>query len=324
MTISSINGVLVRPGTAQSISVPNGTVKITVAGVITFVPNSNYNGVVSFPYVINDGNGGTATANEVITLTAVNDAPVVDNDTNTMLEDGTPATGDLTDAGDSDPDGTVLLVNTTPVSGPTNGTIVIRADGTYTYTPNANFNGTDVITIRVCDQGTPLPAICVNQTLTIRVNPVNDAPVVDNDTNVMLEDGTPATGDLTDTGDSDPDGTVLLVNTTPVSGPTNGTIVINADGTYTYTPNANFNGTDVITVEVCDQGIPLPAICVNQTLTINVNSVNDAPVAVADSYSVNEGGTLTKTDVTGVLINDSDAEGNTLTAILVSVYQTER
>ncbi|TDE41574.1 tandem-95 repeat protein, partial [Flavobacterium rhamnosiphilum] len=298
------------PGTAQIIAVTNGTVNITAAGAITFTPSLNYNGAVSFPYVINDGNGGTATANEEITVMAVNDNPVVDNDTNVMLEDGTPATGDLTDAGDTDPDGTTLLMNTTPVSGPSNGTIVINADGTYTYTPNANFNGTDVITVEVCDQGMPLPANCVNQTLTITVTPVNDAPVVDNDTNVMLEDGTPATGDLTDAGDSDPDGTTLLVNTTPVSGPTNGTIVINADGTYTYTPNANFNGMDVITVEVCDQGAPLPASCVNQTLTITVNPVNDAPVATLTNSTsiINDGtakgvSTLTGTDTDGTVVS---------------------
>jgi hypothetical protein len=68
--------------------------------------------------------------------------------TNTTTEDNPTVGGDLTDAGDSDPDGTPLVVTTTPVSGPTNGTIVINPDGTYVYTPNPNFNGTDVITIK--------------------------------------------------------------------------------------------------------------------------------------------------------------------------------
>ena len=87
-----------------------------------------------------------------------------------------------------------------------------------------------MITIEVCDQGTPLPAVCVNQTLTITVTPANDAPIVDNDINTIAEDTT-ATGDLTDAGDSDPDGTALVVNTTPISGPSNGSIIINTDRT---------------------------------------------------------------------------------------------
>ncbi|MFN9982763.1 MAG: Ig-like domain-containing protein, partial [bacterium] len=115
-----------------------------------------------------------------------------------------------------------LTANTTPVSGPSNGTIVINANGTYTYTPNANFNGTDTVVVSICDEGLPLPGICVNDTITITVTAVNDAPIVDNETITTNED-TPATGDLTDAGDSDPDGTPLTANTTPVSGPTNGT-----------------------------------------------------------------------------------------------------
>jgi gliding motility-associated-like protein len=240
-----------------------------------------------------------------ITVTPVNDAPIVDNDVNTTAEDTPTVGGDLTDAGDSDPDGSALVVTTTPVSGPTNGSIVINTDGTYVYTPNPNFNGVDVITVEVCDSGTPLPKRCVNQTLTITVTPVNDAPIVDNDVNTTTEDKPTVGGDLTDAGDSDPDGSALVVTTTPVSGPTNGTIVINADGTYVYTPNLNFNGTDVITVEVCDSGTPLPKMCVNQTLTITVTAVNDAPVANSDTAI-----TLSDTNViVSVSNNDTDIDG---------------
>ena len=307
LTIISINGTLLTPGIAQLITVANGIVNISAGGVITFQSTLNFNSAtpLSIPYVISDGNGGTATANQLITVTAVNDAPIADNDTNTTSEDTPTVGGDLTDAGDSDPDGTPLLVTTTPVSGPTNGTIEINADGTYVYTPNPNFNGTDVITIEVCDSGSPLPKSCVNQTLTITVTAVNDAPIVDNDTNTTSEDTPTVGGDLTDAGDSDPDGTPLLVTTTPVSGPTNGTIEINADGTYVYTPNPNFNGTDIITIEVCDSGSPLPKSCVNQTLTITVTAVNDLPVAKNDSAI-----TLSDTNVNvSVASNDSDIDG---------------
>ena len=312
LTITSINGTLLTPGTAQTIAVTNGTVNITVAGVITFTPAPNFNSAtkVTIPYVINDGNGGTATANELITVNAVNDAPIVDNDVNTTAEDTPTVGGDLTDAGDSDPDGTLLVVTTTPVSGPSNGSIVINTDGTYVYTPNPNFNGVDVITVEVCDSGTPLPKRVVNQTLTITVTAVNDAPIVDNDVNTTAEDTPTVGGDLTDSGDSDPDGTALVVTTTPVVGPTNGSIVINADGTYVYTPNPNFNGTDVITVEVCDSGTPLPKRCVNQTLTITVTPVNDAPIVDNDVNTTTEDKPTVGGDLTDA--GDSDPDGTAL------------
>jgi gliding motility-associated-like protein len=111
----------------------------------------------------------------------------------------------------------------------------------------------------------------VNDTIFITVSPVNDAPIVDDEV-ITTPEGTPVSGDLTDTGDSDPDGTPLTANTTPVSGPSNGTIVINTDGTYTYTPNPGFSGTDTIVVTICDGGLPLPGICVNDTIFVTVTS----------------------------------------------------
>ncbi|MFC4721881.1 Ig-like domain-containing protein, partial [Geojedonia litorea] len=86
LSIVSINGTNLTPGTAQSIAVTNGTVAIDAAGVITFTPAANYTGLVSFPYVITDGTA-TATANENITVNAVNDAPVAVDDAYTTDED---------------------------------------------------------------------------------------------------------------------------------------------------------------------------------------------------------------------------------------------
>jgi hypothetical protein len=69
------------------------------------------------------------------------------------------------------------------------------------YTPNPNFNfGTDVSLIQVCDLGTP-GVSCTNQTLTITVTAVNDAPIVDNDSNITTTEDNPNGGDLTDAGD---------------------------------------------------------------------------------------------------------------------------
>jgi gliding motility-associated-like protein len=301
------------PGQQTTITTSEGTwVLNTTTGNVTFTPVANYNGTATIPYTIEDNVGLISnTANIIVTVIPLNDGPVVDNDSNTISEDGGPATGDLTDVGDSDPDGTTLTVDTTPVSGPSNGTITINADGTYSYTPNAGFNGQDTIVVSVCDNGLPLPVICVNDTLIITVTPVNDEPIVDNDSNTISEDGGPATGDLTDAGDSDPDGTPLTVDTTPVSGPSNGTITINADGTYSYTPNAGFNGQDTIIVSVCDNGLPLPVICVNDTLIITVTPVNDEPVVDNDSNTITEDGGPATGDLTDA--GDSDPDGTPLT-----------
>ncbi|MFN6077231.1 MAG: cadherin-like domain-containing protein, partial [Fluviicola sp.] len=266
----------------------NGTIVINTDGTFTYTPNPNFNG--NDTVIVSVCDSGiplpAICVNDTIfiTVTPVNDAPIVDNEIITTPEE-TPVSGDLTNGGDSDPDGTPLVVTTTPVDGPNNGTIIINTDGTYTYTPNPNFNGNDTVIVSVCDSGTPLPAICVNDTIFITVTPVNDAPIVDNEI-ITTPEETPISGDLTNGGDSDPDGTPLVVTTTPVDGPNNGTIIINTDGTYTYTPNPNFNGNDTVIVSVCDSGTPLPAICVNDTIFITVTPVNDAPVVDNDFLSV--------------------------------------
>ncbi len=88
-----------------------------------------------------------------------------------------------------------------------------------------------------------------------------------------------------------------------VAGPANGTIVLNADGSFVYTPNANYNGTDSFTYKANDGSADSSAA----TVTISVAAVNDAPVATSDNYSTNEDGVL-GIAAPGVLSNDSDVE----------------
>ena len=111
--------------------------------------------------------------------------------------------------------------------------------------------------------------------------------------------------------DTDVDGdplTAVLVSTT-----SNGALTLNADGSFTYTPNANFNGTDTFTYRAND-GTGNSNLA---TVTLTVNPVNDLPVAGNDSYSVNEDTPLA-VPVSGVLGNDTDVDGDPLTAVLVS------
>jgi gliding motility-associated-like protein len=249
-------------------------------GVVTFTPALNYNGTASITYTVNDNSGATSNvATLTITVTAVNDAPVATNDTASTNED-TPVTVTVT-SNDTDLDGTINTssVDLDPSTAGIQSTFT-NAQGTWTvsngvvtFTPALNYNGTASITYTVNDNSGATSNVA---TLTVTVTAVNDAPVVDDETISVSYNGT-FSGDLTDAGDSDVDGTTLVATTTPVSGPSHGSIVINQDGTYTYTPSVNYVGTDMVVVQICDQGLPLPALCVNDTIFITVNacSIND-------------------------------------------------
>ena len=150
--------------------------------------------------------------------------------------------------------------------------------------------------------------------MTITVNAVNDAPVAANDSYSDDEDTTlnvAAPGVLGN--DSDADGNPLTA--VLVSGPlaSQGSLTLNANGSFGFTPALNFNGPVTFTYKAND-GTADSNVA---TVTITVNAVNDAPVATNDSYSVNEDTPLNMA-APGVLGNDTDADGNPLTAVLVS------
>ena len=140
------------------------------------------------------------------------------------------------------------------MSDPANGTAVDNGDGTITYTPAADFFGTDTFTYEVCDNGTP--SLCDTAEVTITVNPVNDAPVAGDDEASTNEDTAVTVNVVANdsTGPANESGQTLTVGN--VSDPANGTAVDNGDGTITYTPAADFFGTDTFTYEVCDNGTP--------------------------------------------------------------------
>ncbi|MDO0978195.1 cadherin-like domain-containing protein, partial [Mycolicibacterium frederiksbergense] len=200
---------------------------------------------------------------------------------------------------DSDVDGDTLTA--TLVDGPTNGTLTLNPDGSFTYTPDADFNGADSFTYTAGDD-TATSSIA---TVSITVNAVNDIPAAVGDT-VSTDEDTPLTGNVL-SNDSDVDGNTLTA--TLVDGPTNGTLTLNADGTFTYTPTTNYNGTDNFTYTAGD-GTTTSSVA---TVSITVNAVNDTPVTAADSFTTDEDTTLNG----NVLSNDSDVDGDTLTATLV-------
>jgi large repetitive protein len=279
------------PLTVISATALNGTVSIGAGGVLTYTPNANFNGSDTITYRISDGNGGFSTATVAVTINPVNDAPVAVNDTASTNED-TPSTLKPL-ANDSDVDGDPLTI--TAATSP-NGTVVINPDGTITFTPAPDFNGPTTISYTISDgKGGTSTA-----TITVTVDAVNDAPVANPSTATTNED-TPVVVPVL-ANDSDVDGDPLTV--TSASAP-NGTVVINPDGTITYTPNPNFNGTDIITYTISDGRGGFST----STVTVTVTAINDAPTATPIAPQTNVDAAVVNYPVAG---NFADLDGNTL------------
>jgi VCBS repeat-containing protein len=205
--------------------------------------------------------------------TITNQAPTAADDVYTTDEDtalNVDAPGVL--GNDSDPNNGDTLT-AAMVSGPSHGTVTLDADGSFTYTPAANYSGSDSFTYQASD-GT---AASNPATVTITVSPVNDAPAADDDAYSTAEDTAltvAAPGVLSN--DSDLDSTTL--SAVVGSGPSHGTLTLQANGSFTYTPDANHTGEDSFTYQVSD-GTLTSGVA---TVTITVGAVNDAPtVAVA-------------------------------------------
>ncbi len=282
-----------------------GTLTMQSNGNFTYSPNTNFNGSDDFVYEVCD-NGNPALCDQAtvnITINAVNDAPVLSDDNVSTPEDIAITIPILNN--DNDVDGNLnisglTLNNLPPLS---QGVATANTNGTITFTPASNFGGVvNPFTYTICDTGTPLPAICETATIYIIVTSTNDPPQAINDTNVTSEDN-PAAGN-TLTNDIDLDGDNLSLNTAPITAPANGTIVLNTNGSYTYTPNSNFNGLDNFVYEVCDDGSPV--LCDQATVTIQIDAVNDPPILQPDNVSTDEDQSL----LIQVLSNDNDIDGS--------------
>src|SRR5205823_2620035 len=146
----------------------NGSVTLNVNGSFGYSPIANFNGTDSFTYKANDGALDSNVATVTLTVTAVNDAPLASADSYTTNEDTpltVPAAGIL--ANDSDIDGDLL--SAVVVSGPTNGSLTLNVNGSFTYTANSNFNGTDSFTYQAND-GTSNSNVA---TVTLTITAVN-------------------------------------------------------------------------------------------------------------------------------------------------------
>ncbi len=202
----------------------------------------------------------------------------------------------------TDPDGGTLKY--VVVKGPEHGALMLCADGTFSYKPVANFNGSDEFTYKANDGSSDSNVA----TVMLTVNPVNDAPVANDDGSTTDEDASVTTGNVL-ANDSDVDNTLTAASITGFTQGGNGSVVYNDNGTFTYTPNANFNGADSFTYTVSDGALSDTA-----TVNVTINPVNDAPVAYIASNSTDEDSVLN-----GNNLMAEDVDGDKLQFRLVSV-----
>jgi VCBS repeat-containing protein len=283
----------------------NGALTFYSDGSFSYVPDSSFSGSDSFTYHASDGIDNSNTATVTIDVHATNHSPVANNDSYSTAHDtqlDVPASGVLGNDTDADNDVLTSLL----VSGPSHGALNLNGDGSFDYTPNANYAGSDSFTYKAND-GT-----ANSNTATVTISVTNTAPVAVGDSYAVQAGVTlnvAATGILGN--DTDADGDLLTADL--VSGASHGTLNLNSDGSFSYTPNSGFTGSDSFTYKA-DDGV---AQSNTASVTLNVHSTNHSPVANNDSYSTHHD-TVLVVDPSGVLGNDTDADNDVLTSILVS------
>ena len=257
-------------GSIVTVQPSHGTLVIGPEGRWTYIPDPDFNGTDALRYLLIEDGVSSNEATLTLLVSAVNDAPVLADRAISVAEDGFALIDSLATASDVDGDGLVAML----VAGPRHGSLSVDADGSFHYTPTANFFGADSFTYRVTD-GHLTSAIA---TVAITVTPVDDAPTAHDGAMALIENGS-LTVDLRSFG-ADIDGPSLRAIV--LVGPAHGILTPNANGTHTYRPDLNYHGADSLRFQL-DDGELQSAVA---TLAFTVTPANgtQSPVAV-DSMS---------------------------------------
>ncbi len=253
----------------------------------TYTPASGFFGNDSYDVVVDDGNTGSDTATVLVSVSAFNNAPPTIGTATYVTVEDTPRSFTLDG---SDPDGDPVTFSV--LSQPAEGSVSCSTGGACTFSPAANGTGAQTFVVRASDGRGGV----ADGTITVLIAPLNDAPTV-TPTSLTTAEDTAGTVDLIA---SDVDGNALTW--TLKQAPLHGTVSCSSAGACTYTPAANYNGSDSFDAEVNDAN----GGRVRVTVPVAVTPVNDAPVAATVNVSLAEDATQSFN------LNGSDPDGGTL------------
>lgn len=306
----------------------NGTASVTAGAAtsksISYTPNANYSGADSFIVRISDS---TTTDNITVnvTISAVSDAPVISQGVSVgvaMSEDSSPTPFSLNlNATDVDSGTLYWRISsaasngTAGISGGTNSTSASGAAKGITYTPNANYAGSDSFVVQVSD-GSGGTGLSDYITVNVTISAVNDAPVFSVASPVavvMSEDSSPTPFSRSLTATDVDNGTLFwrisgaaANGTAAISGGSNSTSASGAAKGITYTPNSNYAGSDSFVVQVSDgsNGTGQSAF---MTVNVTVSAINDGPVITSSAPTSAVQGNLYSYQL---VVNDPDDANN--------------
>ncbi|MFT3705609.1 MAG: Ig-like domain-containing protein [Agriterribacter sp.] len=252
----------------------HGTVTMNADGTYTYVPATDFYGADSFTYQLCDGDGDCAQATVNINVNNVDDFPVAVNDNGIEVDEDGIVSGNVSLNDIASGDGGNVY---SKASDPAHGTVTVHADGTFTYIPASGYYGSDAFTYSLCDAD----GDCSTATVNITVNDVDEYPVAEG-LSVTIDEDQPLSGNVSSTDLPSGDGGNMWSLYGANGGAAHGNATMGANGAYTYTPNPGYNGTDVITYQLCD----VDGDCSTGTIRLTINSVDDQPVVVNDNETV--------------------------------------
>jgi hypothetical protein len=191
---------------------------------------------------------------------------------------------------DSDPNNDAIGVPSI-ISNPSHGNVVVNNDGSVSYTPNTGFIGSDVYTYTICDNGSPQACDTAEAFVTITPVPITNNQTYANDDAYVTGVNIAKSGNV-GLNDTDPQNDAVTFSRQ--SNPAHGALVFNIDGTFTYTPDSNYQGPDQFIYAKCDNGTPVA--CDTATVYINMMSLlpqTGLPLTLLDFYVIEAACTAT-------------------------------
>ncbi|MEN8258461.1 MAG: Ig-like domain-containing protein, partial [Thermodesulfobacteriota bacterium] len=288
--VSDLDGDPLTTSIVTNGTLGNATITNSLTGTYSYTPDPDVSGTDSFTYKANDGTADSNVSTITITITPLNDQPLAANDTVSTIENNAVIISVL--ANDRDIDADKLTINATTMGA--NGSVTNNTIS-LTYTPNANWYGTDTFSYTISDGNGGMDTA----TVTVNVSPVNDPPVAQ-DSSLTTTENTPTSAALM-AADIEGDPLTYAI----VANGTLGTAVISdpASGAFTYTPRAGTSGTDSFTFKANDGTADSNV----GTITVTINKVVST-YGINDDFSTDSSSSYTV--ISGAMtVSDGKAHG---------------